>query len=71
MIMVIKNERFSKRKARRLKHDIQTWRTFHWLVVRWKHSNKPYTKGRKIRFQALIKARALVLLAERGRKKIL
>ena len=71
MIMVIKNEPFSKRKARRLKHDIQTWKVFNWFLVRWKHSNKPNTKGRKMRFQALIKARALVLLAERGRKKIL
>ena len=62
--MIIKNQPFSKRKARRLKHDIQTWRISYWILVHLKHSNKLNAKGRNIRFKSLVKARALVLLAD-------
>ena len=62
--MIIKNQPFNKRKARRLKHDIQTWRISYWILVHLKHSNKLNAKGRNIRFKSLVKARALVLLAD-------
>ena len=62
--MIIKNQPFNKRKARRLKHDIQTWRISYWILVHLKHSNKLNAKGRDIHFKSLVKARALVLLAD-------
>lgn len=62
--MIIKNQPFNKRKARRLKHDIQTWRISYWILVHLKHSNKLKAKGRNIRFKSLVKARSLVLLAD-------